>query len=50
LNTGKSTLAQKQFFEDLNAKAYCPLNSIENIWLKGLIFQQCGHVMFPSKL
>jgi hypothetical protein len=50
LNTGKSNLAQKQFLEDLNAKASCPLNSIENIWLKRFVFQQCGHVMFSSKL
>jgi len=48
----KTNLTQEQFIEDFVlyiSKGYCPLNSIENIWLKRLIFHQCNWVVFFSK-
>jgi len=43
---------QEFFLEDLLLyiiKSYQPLNSTKNVWLKRLVFHQCGRVTFLSK-
>lgn len=44
-----SDLAQELFFEDLIlyiTQGYQPLSSTKNVWLKRLVFRQCGQATF----
>jgi hypothetical protein len=47
-----SDLGQELFLEDLIMniiKGFRPLNSIENVWIKRLVFRQCGQITFYNK-
>lgn len=52
-NPQKEDEQHQQFLEDLALyilKAYQPLSSVENIWLRRLLLSQCPRLLFPSRL